>query len=410
MSDGKKNPAAPLDSGFFEILAQEAIMGIMAFELSSSRCIYSNNLAREILDFPVDTSPDQPPDLILTDLFVPAARGHLRPLSEEILRREGLTQDVLVKKRSGTTFIANVGVRYVRRNDTDEVLLLMFQDITFQKKLQRELTIKQEEIHKAYCDLLEQNRQLRELDLAKDKFVALMTHELRTPLAAIVATSEVIQLKLYDTPEQLEEFSKSIHEQGMHLMELVNDVLDFAKIRAGKMDYYIEQKDIRPLLSQLFENFRLMADQASVEMSIELPETELLCWFDRVRMKEVINNVLSNAIKYNRKEGGRVRVTAAPLENYIRITVADTGQGIAPNKVASVFNEFETVGSVSRHHKGTGLGMPISKRLAEGIGGRLLLSSEIGVGSEFYIDIPVNKVLAEEFYRSRPDDWGDLAA
>ncbi len=409
MGGRDEKPVPSLPPSFFEILAQEAIMGIMAFEPVGRRCIYSNALAREILDLPIGAGHERP-SLALSELFPDEPRGGSRAFSEEIVRREGLAQDVLVRKRQGSSFIADVGVRYIRADGREPLLLVMFRDVTFQKKLQRELTVKQGEIHKAYAELLEQNRQLREFDHAKDKFIALTTHELRTPLAAIVATAEVLDLKLYESPEQMDEFIKSIHEQGLHLMELINDVLDFAKIRAGKMDFYIERTDVRPVLTRLLDNFRNMAEQGRVTLSMNLPGAEAFCYFDLMRLKEVFNNVVSNAIKYNKKEGGEVRVDVAPFESYVRIAVADTGQGIPPEKIGHVFNEFETVGNIARHHKGTGLGMPISKRLVEAMGGRLTLESEVGVGTKFFIDLPVDKVLDEEFYRSRPDAWGDLAA
>lgn len=410
MSDVKKVQTPKLPPSFFEVLAQEAIMGIMAFELKSHRCIYGNLLAREILDLPIDGDPKRAPDLGLSDLYPEEARGNLRPFSEEIVKREGLTQDVLVRKHQGPPFIADVGVRRIQAAGCDPLLLVMFQDITFQKKLQRELTVKQDEIRKAYTELLEQNRQLRDLDRAKDQFIALTSHELRTPLSAIVATAEVLQLKLYETAEQRDEFVSSIYEQGLHLMELVNDVLDFAKIRAGKMDFYIERKDVRPVLTKLLDGFGNMAEQSRVTLSMDLPETESLCYFDLIRLKEIFNNVLSNAIKYNKKDGGAAHVSVSKVESFVRVTVADTGQGIPAEKTEHVFNEFETIGNVARHHRGTGLGMPISKRLAEGMGGRLTLESEVGVGTRFFIDLPIEKVLAEEHYRSRPDAWGDLVS
>lgn len=410
MSRSKGIKPSQMNPGFFETLVRDAIVGIIAFNAGTRACVYSNILAREILDLPRGSDLDAPPAIMLDDLYPREARGQLRPFSEDIMRRDGLTQDVLVKKQNGHTFIANIGVRYILGSGSERIALVMFQDITFQKKLQRELTAKQDEIRTAYTELLEQNRQLRELDQAKDRFVALMTHELRTPLSAIVATAEVLHLKLHESPEQMDEFIKSIHEQGLHLMELVNDVLDFAKIRAGKMEFYVERKDIRPVVVKALENFKSMAEQAHVEMSLVMPEQEIECYFDLVRMKEVLSNVISNAIKYNSRENGKVRVTIGSIESAARITVADTGQGIAPERLMHVFNEFETVGNVARHHKGTGLGMPISKRLIEGMGGRLSLNSEVGVGTEFYIDIPTEKVLPQELYRARPDTWEDQAA
>jgi signal transduction histidine kinase len=397
---------------FYEIIANEAIMGIMAFDPGSRRCVYINRLAREILEMGFgfgDRLIDENIDLHVSELMPAEGRpGIGRAFSEEMLKIEGLQQDILMKKKSGLLLIANIGVKHIRVNDGTDRILVMFQDITIQKKLQREVQAKQDEIHKAFTELLEQNKQLKELDQAKDKFIALTTHELRTPLSAIVATAEVLQLGLHESEEQKAEFINTVHEQALALMELVNDILDLAKIRAGKMDYFVERIEMYPLVVKLAGNFDHMATQMKVGLKVEAPSEPLMAYVDTLRLKEVINNVLSNAIKYNR-EGGSVIVLFEEREGIVRLTVRDTGVGIAADKLKHVFNEFETVGHVNRHHKGTGLGMPISKRLVQGMGGDITLESEEGVGSSFFIDIPTAKVLDEEMYRSRPDAWGDLA-
>jgi signal transduction histidine kinase len=399
-------------SRFFEVLAHEAIMGTIAFDPSTKKCVYLNRLARENLEFEIAGDERATYELQICDLFPREEKRSFmaRPLSEEMLKHEGLYQDVLMCKRNGMVFIANVGVKHVSLDDGTPMLIVMFQDITIQKKLQREIQVKQEEIHKAFTELLEQNRQLTELDQAKDRFVALTTHELRTPLSAIVATAEVLDLKLYDSEEQRDSFIKTIHEQGMHLMALVNDILDFAKIRAGKMEYFVENVDIVPIVTKLAQNFDHMAANANVKVEVNIPQTSVMAYADAVRLKEVISNVINNAIKYN-KPGGKVMISIEELPGVVaRVIIADTGQGIAESMLQHVFNEFETVGNVSRHHKGTGLGMPISKRLMEAIGGNLGLESKEGEGTTFFMDIPVAKVLDEKLYRSRADGWGDLAA
>lgn len=415
---------------FFEIIAQEAIMGIIAFGEEMKECLYINRLARELLEVPMQ---DETPPLREGDSLIPLRADELfptvderaglaRPFSEDMLSREGLSQDVLLRKKNGHPMIANVGIKHVKFDDGIRAFLVMFQDITIQKKLQREVQSKQEEIHKAFNEILEQNKQLKELDHAKDKFIALTTHELRTPLAAIVATADVLELGLHESDTQRDELIHTIHEQGLHLMELINDILDFAKIRAGKMDYYVERVELAPLIAKLAANFDPMAAQARV--TVEMRETPvpvsaapgagqrwgaIHAYADVLRLKEIVNNVINNSIKYNRP-GGRVTISIEEREGFARIIVSDTGPGIAPDKIKHVFNEFETVGNLARHHKGTGLGMPISKRLAQAMGGDLTLESEEGVGTSFFIDVPTQKVLAEECYRSRPDVGDDLAA
>jgi len=399
--------AARSISEVLAIIAQEAIMGIAAFS-KDEECVYLNRLGSEVLEMGVYEG-DIP--LMLEELMGQADRpGFARGFSRSLLDNEGLYQDILMQKKNGHPFVANVGVKHAHLANGDAVTILMFQDVTVQKKLQRDIQAKQDEINKTYVEVMEQNRQLKDLDQAKDKFIALTSHELRTPLSAIVATAEVLVLELYESPEQKEEFIKTIYSQGLQLMELVNDILDFAKIRAGKMDFAIEQLDVRKTVASIKMNFDHMASASNVTIDTELPDEPVLAFFDALRMKEVINNVVSNAIKYNR-EGGTVtvRIEKSPT-GLVRIRCTDTGLGIPADKISVVFNEFETVGHLSKHHKGTGLGMPISKKLCQSMGGDLTLESVEGVGTSFFIDIPTEKILDESMYNSRPDVWGDLAA
>ncbi|MBN8540221.1 MAG: HAMP domain-containing histidine kinase [Deltaproteobacteria bacterium] len=392
----------------FKGLVENATVGMIAFEESEGRyvAVFSNYRALEILERKDGSGWD------CHLLFPQSGRGNIAPFSPELASREGLHPEVLMAKATGSAFVASAAIR--RINDGGKTLLLLsFQDITVEWKLSRDLTAKQEEIARAYTELLEQNQQLKTLDQAKDKFIALTTHELRTPLSAILATADFLENKLYDTDEQRDEFIRTISEQGRHLMELVNDVLDFAKIRAGKMDFYVEEVTLDSLLTKIVSNFQHMADQSKVSLVFEHTSGSVKAWADLVRLKEIINNVISNAIKYNREKGNvRIHLTdfADESRRFVRMVVTDTGVGIPADKLEGVFNEFETVGHVSKHHKGTGLGMPISRRLVESMGGRLTLKSEYGVGSEFYIDIPVDKVLDESMYRVRPSLDSDLVA
>jgi signal transduction histidine kinase len=401
-SDGSNSVSEVLS-----IIAQEAIMGIAAFSKDET-CAYLNRLGGEMLEI---GSYEGTIPLKIEDLMGQQDRpGFARGFSRSLLDNEGLYQDILVQKKNGHAFVANLGVKHASLANGDAITILMFQDITIQKKLQRDINVKQGEIQKALQEVTEQNRQLKELDQAKDKFIALTSHELRTPLSAIVATAEVLVLGLYESPEQKEEFIKTVHQQGLQLMELVNDILDFAKIRAGKMDFAVEQLDLRETISSIKMNFEHMASNSQVTIDADPGQEPILAWYDSLRMKEVVNNVVSNAIKYNR-EGGTVtiRIEKSPA-GLARIRCTDTGLGIPADKIAAVFNEFETVGHISKHHKGTGLGMPISKQLCQAMGGDLTLESQEGVGTTFYIDIPVEKVLDESMYDSRQGLWDDLAS
>ncbi|MGE4133056.1 MAG: ATP-binding protein [Bdellovibrionales bacterium] len=384
----------------YEPLANEAMFGIVVFD-QDGVSFYTNRMAEQMLGTTKLKLDDLAPDPT-------QGKGQFIAFSNDLFKHDGLYQDILVKSPNGRNFIANVGVRAMEV-DSEPVRIIMMQDVTLQKKLQREITAKQTEIKAAYEELLQQNRQLKDLDVAKDRFIAITTHELRTPLSAMVASAEILKMGLFDTPEQMKEFIEIIHDQGIHLQDLVNDILDFAKIRAGKMDFYIEQHELGEFVQGILRNYEDMAQSSQITIEFEKPEAPLNCYFDEVRLRQVVSNIVSNGIKYNRS-GGKLTVKIETAEGMLRATFKDSGKGIAKENFDKVFNEFETIGNVAQHHKGTGLGMPISRKLIEGMGGRLDFDSELGVGSTFWVDIPTEKVLDPSLYRPRPEKSGDLAA
>lgn len=391
----------------FQTMADEAMMGIMAFEAPKNNCVYINKLAREILNLGDTTSPSE---IVISDLFPKRKFDDYRCFDEETLNNEGFYQDIVISRNNAGNFMANLGVRRLSV-EKDEMVLIMFQDITFQKKLQKEIALKQTEIKKAYEELLAQNKQLKELDLAKNRFIALTTHELRTPVAAIVGTADILVNKLYDDDAQKEEFINTIFEQGNFLMALVNDILDFAKLQAGKMEYFVEQLNIADLLREQSHQFEPWAQKESQKISFNDQGKPWLCYFDHMRTSQVIANIINNAIKFN-KQNGTVEITLSvdPTDTFTIVSITDTGCGIETSKIETVFNEFETINDVSKHHKGTGLGMPISKRIIESMGGQIKIESKFGVGTTFQVYVPNKKVLAPDIYRSRPGSNGDLAA
>lgn len=376
----------------YQVMADEAIFGIAAFKCDGE-CVYINQTAAHQL------GADR---LKLEELVPTVSRPQIKNFGADLLKHDGLYQDILVRTATDGTLIANIGVHNVKV-DEHQVCIVMIQDVTLQKKLQREIIAKQTEIKAAYEELLKQNQQLKELDVAKNRFIALTTHELRTPLSAMVASAEILKLNLYDTPEQMNEFIAMIYDQGMHLQDLVNDILDFAKIQAGKMDFFIEERDVAALTQSIFHNFEGMAEANKVTLNFATPPQPLNCYFDEVRYRQVASNIINNAIKYNRA-GGTVHVTFEETPETVKVLVRDSGKDIPKDQFDKVFNEFETIGQVAQHHKGTGLGMPISRKLTEGMGGKLLFDSEVGVGTVFWIELPKMKVLDPSLYRARDPD------
>ena len=382
----------------YQVVAQEATFGIVVFR-DDGDCLFINRVGQGMLNM------DEP---ALIAMFPGTDKPPFKSFSQDILKHEGLYQDILVRKEGHGTFVANIGVKHVHVAGVSAHLLMM-QDVTVQKKLQRELLHKQTEVKAAYEEVLKQNRQLKELDAAKNKFIALTTHELRTPLSAMVASAEILKMGLFDSPEQMQEFIDMIYDQGHHLQTLVNDILDFAKIQAGKMEFFVQLQDAVAVTRTIFTGFTSMGETNQVKLTFTAPTQPMRAFFDDLRLSQIFSNILSNAIKYN-QVGGSVRVYFSEDEQLVKIHVSDTGKGIPADQFDKVFNEFETIGQVAEHHKGTGLGMPISRKLCEGMGGKLLFESEYGKGSKFWIELPKTKVLDDSFYHARPEKSGDLIA
>ena len=243
-----------------------------------------------------------------------------------------------------------------------------------------------------YLEQAETVERLRELDHLKSDFLANMSHELRTPLNSIMGFTDVILLGL-DGPvtDQMENDLKLVEKNGKHLLSLINNVLDMSKIEAGRMTLSLEKFDLQSLIEEATDIVGPMAREKSLALELEMQDGETVeLQADRVRMRQVMINVLGNAVKFT--ETGSVKVTVRKSDGSVRIEVKDTGLGIPPNQLDMIFESFSQVDTTStRKVGGTGLGLPISRSLVEMHGGRLWAESTgvEGAGSTFIIEIPL---------------------
>jgi signal transduction histidine kinase len=241
--------------------------------------------------------------------------------------------------------------------------------------------------------------QLRELDRLKSSFLANMSHELRTPLNSILGFADVM-LEELDGPltENMDNDLKLIQKNGQHLLHLINDVLDMAKIESGRMNLHPERFAVQDLLEEVTSLTSSLASEHNISLFID-PNTDLFVEVnaDRTRMRQVMLNLVNNAIKFT-GEQGKIAVSTVHKDDLVYITVKDTGLGIPPDHLESIFQEFTQVDtSTTRKVGGTGLGLPISRRLVEMHGGRLWAESTgvPGEGSTFTVELPIEARLAE---------------
>ncbi|MCL4528943.1 MAG: ATP-binding protein [Chloroflexi bacterium] len=240
--------------------------------------------------------------------------------------------------------------------------------------------------------------QLRELDRLKSSFLANMSHELRTPLNSILGFSDVM-LEELDGPltENMHNDLGLIQKNGQHLLHLINDVLDMAKIEAGRMNLNPEKFRIHEILEEVNSITSTLASEKNLALFIEKDsDAEVEITADRTRIRQVMINIVNNAIKFTEK--GKISLHVTTQDQKVLITVRDTGIGIPPEKLEAIFQEFTQVDTSStRKTGGTGLGLPISRRLVEMHGGRLWAEStgEVGKGSTFFVELPIEAVIAE---------------
>jgi PAS domain S-box-containing protein len=257
-----------------------------------------------------------------------------------------------------------------------------------------------------YQEQLRTTERLREVDLLKSEFLATMSHELRTPLNAIIGYSELL---IDEVSPQLNEMSRedleAIHSSSHHLLAIINDILDLAKIEAGRMALDQAEVDLREFLPEVVEMSRVLLEGKPVELRLDMAEDLPPIRADQTRLRQIIWNLLSNASKFT--EEGEVVVGCHPEDGWMRFYVHDTGTGIAPEHQHIIFDRFRQAdGSLTRKKGGTGLGLAITRHLVEMHGGRIWLESELGQGTTFYVDMPLERK-AEKIAESSDGRGGD---
>lgn len=251
---------------------------------------------------------------------------------------------------------------------------------------------------------------------AKSYFLANMSHELRTPLNAIIGYSEIIQETLEEMPftdedekdEVLDDTSR-IRRSGIHLLSLINQVLDLSKIEADMMELHLTNVRLQGIVEEIWHIVLPLAEKKQIQLRIDDQANGITSMYtDQTKLSQILVNLLSNAIKFT--DEGSVTLRIEPIEHgadkFISMSIADTGIGMSPDVVARVFQPFwQAETTFVRKYAGTGLGLTISKRLCEALGGRLTVMSEVGVGTTFTMVMPVKvtgKQLQENDSRAEP--------
>jgi len=241
----------------------------------------------------------------------------------------------------------------------------------------------------AASELAQLNTRLERASRAKSEFLSNMSHELRTPLNAILGFTEMITDGLYGKlPEELKDPLNDIQVNGRHLLRLINEVLDLAKIEAGRMELALDDYSVADLVGSVRTSMRSLADEKGLDFVTEVAEDLPIARGDSGRLTQCLMNLTGNALKFTR--AGEVRIGASRQGGDVVYRVSDTGIGIPPEEIENVFAEFRQVdATVTRQFGGTGLGLSISKKFIEMHGGRMWVESGVGVGSTFFFSVPL---------------------
>jgi signal transduction histidine kinase len=248
---------------------------------------------------------------------------------------------------------------------------------------------------KLFTTLQERSAELEVVSRHKSEFLASMSHELRTPLNAVLGFSEVLLERMFgDINERQEEYLRDIHGSGKHLLELLNEILDLSKVEAGQMELELTSLDVPAVLEYAASMLRERATAHSIDLRVELGEGVGAVEADELRFKQVVLNLVSNAVKFT-PDGGSVVIRAAEVGTDLHVTVTDTGVGVPVGDRERIFESFQQGGRGASREEGTGLGLTLSRRIVELFGGRMWLLSEVGAGSTFGFSIPTRRTSGE---------------
>lgn len=338
---------------------------------------------------------NDPPDLILLDVDMPGMDGlevcgklkaddRTRDIPVIFVSALGNTADAVKGLRAG-------GIDYIVKPFRAEEILVRVQTHLSLRDLQRQLQEQNAQLQERAEDLARANAELDRAARLKDEFLASMSHELRTPLNAILGMSELLCAGVYGPLNERQVKSvRTIEDSGRHLLDLINDILDVAKIEASQEELELAPVSIEAICEASLGLIKQNALKKQLKVSSTLDSAVTVLWADERRLKQILVNLLTNAVKFT-PEGGSVGLEVAgdAERGAVHFAVWDTGIGIAAEDMERLFQPFVQLDSrLSREHTGTGLGLSLVQRLTEMHGGGVSVESEVGRGSRFTVSLP----------------------
>lgn len=364
---------------------------IVITHLGTKDILFANQAARDLFERPAELKEEMRAESLYAD---PAVRTTLI----QRLRRDGIVSNFEIEfvTFSGRRFWGLLSGR-VTNFDGETALVASIVDISTQKAREVQLAQATEQLRVQAAATTRLNRELKRqqqvaitASRAKSDFLARMSHELRSPLNAILGFSEIIADRVFgaEGTERYQNYARNIHEAGGHLLELINDILDLSKVEAGELRLTLEPIELKELINSSVQLMAPMAEKRGVQLVADLGRSPLSLVADRRRLRQMVMNLVSNAIKFT-LAGGTVMITAHQEQSNIVIDVADSGIGMTPEQVKVALQPFGQVASDSPYAQvGTGLGLPIVESLVKLHGGQLDIQSTPNVGTTVTLTLP----------------------
>ena len=306
-------------------------------------------------------------------------RGHYH--DHPVKRPMGSGLDLLARKADGTEFPVDIKLSPIQTEDGLRIMCVV-RDITERRRTEAEIRSLNENLER-------RNREVERANQLKSEFLASMSHELRTPLNAIIGFSDLLkEQNAGEANEKQQRYLNHISHGARHLLTLINDILDLSKIEAGRLDLRLEKLILPEDIEEVFTTVRPLAAAKGLQFEIQVNSGSEL-HADRTRFKQILYNLLSNAVKFT-PAGGNITVEAHAEDSLLRLTVSDTGIGIPPDEIETIFETFHQAAETTKGiREGTGLGLAITKRLVEMHRGRIWAESKVGQGSRFFVEVPM---------------------
>ena len=357
---------------------------------AAGRVALLNAVAEQLTGWTQAAAADRPVDEVFRIFNQETRRPAVIPVQETLARGtiQGLANHTVLIARDGRECAIADSCAPIRGRDGQVIgAVLVFRDVTEEYAVQKAVRDSESALKLSNGALVTARRAADQANLAKSEFLSSMSHELRSPLNAILGFAQLMETDTEQpTPQQATRISQ-ILQAGWHLLNLINEVLDLAVIESGKVSLSCEAVSLGDVMAQCRSMMEPQARKRGIQMTFPLFENPVFVRADMTRLKQIVINLLSNAIKYNREEGTVMVDCTVSTPERIRISVRDSGAGLSPEKVAQLFQPFNRLGQEAGGVVGTGIGLVVTKRLAELMAGTVGVESTPGTGSVFWCEL-----------------------